>query len=139
MGKRKIKQEDWYIKTTNELLTYNKNKRRIELLEDKMEQIPGPTNKLVANYGGAVDVKQGLSAAEEIELYDLRGRVKNIEIALKALTEKELSLINLRFFEKHRDIIIYQMDQPMAATTYYKYLNEAVKTIAEILGILKKN
>lgn len=137
MGKCKTKKEEWYIQTTNELLMYNKNKRRIEILEDKMEQIPGPLNKLVASYGESVDTRQGLTDAEEIELYDLRARVRNVEIALKALTEKEIALVRLRFFEKHQDIIIYQMDMPMAAATYYKHLNEAVKTIAEILGLLK--
>ena len=137
MSKCKTKKEEWYIQTTNELLMYNKNKRRIEVLEDKMEQIPGPLNKLVASYGESVDTRQGLTDAEEIELYDLRARVRNIEIALKALTEKEIALVRLRFFEKHQDIIIYQMDIPMAAATYYKHINEAVKTIAEILGLLK--
>ena len=64
----------------------------------------------------------------------LRIKVAGIEFALGALILKERKIVELKFFERYRDVIIYEMKLLMAPATFYKTLNSAMKTMREILS-----
>ena len=127
----KIQNEPWYYEIANELRQYKKYKARIGVLEARMLRQTGPVNNLSARYGedGAT-----VEDTDEEELEQLKIKVASIEFALGALTTTERKIVELKFFERHRDIIIYEMDMPMSQTTFYKTLNSAMKTMKEILS-----
>ena len=127
----KIQNEPWYHEIAGELRQYKKYKARIGVLEARMIRQTGPVNNLSARYGedGAT-----VEDMDEEELERLKIKVASIEFALGALTTTERKIIELKFFERHRDVIIYEMDMPMSSTTFYKLLNGSMKTIREILS-----
>lgn len=127
----KIQNEPWYHEIAGELRQYKKYKARIGVLEARMIRQTGPVNNLSARYGedGAT-----VEDTDEEELEGLKIKVARIEFALGALTTTERKIIELKFFERHRDVIIYEMDMLMAPATFYKTLNQAMKTMKEILS-----
>lgn len=126
----KIQNESWYQEIAGELRQYKKYKARIGVLEARMIRQTGPANNLSARYGeNSVTVDD----TDEEELEQLKIKVASIEFALGALTTTERKIVELKFFERHRDVIIYEMDLLMAPATFYKTLNQAMKTMKEIL------
>lgn len=127
----KIQNEPWYQEIAGELRQYKKYKARIGVLEARMIRQTGPVNNLSARYGedGAT-----VEDTDEEELEQLKVKVTGIELALGALTTTERKIVELKFFERHRDAIIYEMDMLMAPATFYKALNNAMKTMKEILS-----
>ena len=127
----KIQNEQWYHEIAGELRQYKKYKARIGVLESRMIRQTGPVNHLSARYGegGATIEDTG-----EEELEQLRIKVAGIEFALGALTLTERKIVELKFFERYRDVIIYEMKLLMAPATFYKTLNSAMKTMREILS-----
>ena len=127
----KIQNEPWYHEIAGELRQHKKYKARIGVLEARMIRQTGPVNNLSARYGedGAT-----VEDTDEEELEQLKIKVASIEFALGALTTTERKIIELKFFERHRDVIIYEMDMLMAPATFYKTLNQAMKTMKEILS-----
>jgi len=127
----KIQNELWYQEIASELRQYKKYKARIGVLEARMIRQTGPVNNLSARYGedGAT-----VEDTDEEELEQLKVKVASIEFALGALTTTERRIVELKFFERHRDVIIYEMDMLMAPATFYKALNNAMKTMKEILS-----
>lgn len=53
---------------------------------------------------------------DETELEQLKVKVTSIEFCFGALTETERRIIELKFFERHRDVIIYEMELPMSTS-----------------------
>ena len=94
----------------------------------------GPANKVLAPYGGINAGAPTEEDTDEVELEQLKVKVTSIEFALGALTETERRIIELKFFERHKNVIIYDMDLPMAPNTFYKELDNAMETIKEILS-----
>ncbi len=130
----KIQNEPWYQEIAAELRQYRKYKARIGVLEARMIRQVGPSSKVLAPYGG---INSGAGTAEdtdEQELEQLKIKAASIEFALSALTTTERKIIELKFFERHRDVIIYEMELLMAPATFYKTLNNAMKTVKEILS-----
>ena len=134
MENQKMQNEQWYREIATELRQYKKYKARIGVLEARMIRQTGPINKVSAQYG---DITSGAGCVEdtdEEELEQLKVKVESIEFALSALTVPERKIVELKFFERHRDVIIYEMDMPMSSTTFYKLLNGSMKTVQEILS-----
>lgn len=132
--KKRIQDEPWYHEIAAELRQYKKYKARIGVLEARMIRQTGPINKVLAQYG---EVTGGVGCAEdtdEEELEQLKIKVESIEFALSALTTTERKIVELKFFERHRDVIIYEMNILMAPATFYKELTNAMKTVQEILS-----
>ena len=130
----KIQNEPWYKEIAAELRQYKKYKARIGVLEARMIRQVGPSSKVLAPYGG---INSGSGTAEdtdEQELEQLKIKAASIEYALSALTTTERKIIELKFFERHKNVIIYDMDLPMAPNTFYKELDSAMRTIKEILS-----
>lgn len=134
MGNKKIQEEKWYKEIAVELRKYKKYKARIGVLESRMLRQTGPNNKMLAQYGGITAGAPSVEDTDEEELEQLKVKVEGIEYALGALTEIERRIIELKFFERHRDVIIYEMDLLMAPATFYKTLNNVMETIYEILS-----
>lgn len=135
MGKEtKIQDEQWYRQLSSELRHYKQYRARIGVLEARMIRQCGPGGKVLAVYGGVNAGAPTIEDTDEQELDELKVKVASIEFALGALTETERKIIELKFFERHRDVIIYEMDMLMAPATFYKALNRALKTIQEILS-----
>lgn len=127
----KIQDQEWYKETAHELRQYKKYKGRIGVLEARMLRLTGPSSRVTASYGEAGATKPD---TDEDELEQLKVRVASIDYALQALTEIERRIIKLKYFERRRDIFIYEMDIPMSPTTYYKALNNAMITVKKILS-----
>lgn len=127
----KIQNEPWYHEISGELRQYKKYKARIGVLEARMIRQTGPANNLSARYG---ENGSTVDDTDEEELEQLKIKVASIEFALGALTTTERKIVELKFFERHRDVIIYEMDLLMAPATFYKTLNQAMKTMKEILS-----
>ena len=94
----------------------------------------GPINKVSAQYGDVTGGAGCVEDTDEEELEQLKVKVESIEFALNALTATERKIVELKFFERHRDVIIYEMDILMAPATFYKELTNALKTVQEILS-----
>ena len=126
----KIQNEPWYHEIAGELRQYKKYKARIGVLEARMIRQTGPVNNLSARYGedGAT-----VEDTDEEELERLKIKVASIEFALGALTTTERKIIELKFFERRKNVLIYDMDLPMAPNTFYKELDSAMKTIRKII------
>ena len=126
----KIQNEPWYYEIAGELRQYKKYKARIGVLEARMIRQTGPVNNLSARYGedGAT-----VEDTDEEELERLKIKVASIEFALGALTTTERKIIELKFFERRKNVLIYDMDLPMAPNTFYKELDSAMKTIRKII------
>lgn len=126
----KIQNEPWYHEIAGELRQYKKYKARIGVLEARMIRQTGPVNNLSARYGedGAT-----VEDTDEGELEQLKIKVASIEFALGALTTTERKIIELKFFERRKNVLIYDMDLPMAPNTFYKELDSAMKTIRKII------
>ena len=126
----KIQNEPWYYEIANELRQYKKYKARIGVLEARMLRQTGPVNNLSARYGedGAT-----VEDTDEEELEQLKIKVASIEFALGALTTTERKIVELKFFERRKYVLIYDMDLPMAPNTFYKELDSAMKTIRKII------
>lgn len=92
----------------------------------------GPINKLAAQYGDIVGGSHAGNEDEE-ELEVLKAKVKGIEYALDALTVTERQIVELKFFERRRNVLIYEVNMPMAPNTFYKELDSAMKTMRDIL------
>lgn len=133
MENQKIQDESWYQEIATELGQYKKYKARIGVLESRMIRQTGPNNKVLAQYGGITSGSGSIEDTDEEELEQLKVKVKGIEFALSALTMTERKIVELKFFERHRDVIIYEMDMPMSSKTFYKLLNNSMKTVQEIL------
>lgn len=130
----KMQDEPWYREIAAELRHYKKYKARIGVLETRMIRQMGSANTILTSYDG---INAGVSTEEdndETELELLRIKVTSIEFALGALTEIERRIIELKFLERHKNVIIYDMDLPMAPNTFYKELGGAMETIKEILS-----
>lgn len=134
MENQKIQDESWYQEIATELRQYKKYKARIGVLESRMIRQTGPNNKVLAQYGGITSGSGSLEDTDEEELEQLKVKVKGIEFALSALTETERRIIELKFFERQRDVIVYEMKLPMSTVKYYKELGNAMKLIKEILS-----
>lgn len=134
MENQKIQDESWYKEIAAELRQYKKYKARIGVLESRMIRQTGPNNKVLAQYGGITSGSGSVEDTDEEELEQLKVKVKGIEFALSALTMTERKIVELKFFERHRDVIIYEMDLLMAPATFYKTLNNIMETIHEILS-----
>lgn len=130
----KMQDEPWYREIAAELRHYKKYKARIGVLEARMIRQTGPANKVLAPYGGINAGAPTEEDTDEVELEQLKVKVTSIEFALGALTETERRIIELKFFERHKNVIIYDMDLPMAPNTFYKELDNAMETIKEILS-----
>mgnify|MGYP001750594423 CR=1 FL=1 len=130
----KMQDEPWYREIAAELRHYKKYKARIGVLEARMIRQTGPANKVLAPYGGINAGAPTEEDTDEAELEQLKVKVTSIEFALGALTETERRIIELKFFERHKNVIIYDMDLPMAPNTFYKELDSAMETIKEILS-----
>lgn len=126
----KIQNEPWYHEIAGELRQYKKYKARIGVLEARMIRQTGPVNNLSARYG-----EEGATVedTDEEELERLKIKVASIEFALGALTTTERKIIELKFFERRKNVLIYDMDLPMAPNTFYKELDNAMKTIRKII------
>lgn len=131
---QKIQDESWYQEIATELRQYKKYKARIGVLESRMIRQTGPNNKVLAQYGGITSGSGSLEDTDEEELEQLKVKVKGIEFALSALTMTERKIIELKFFERRKNVMIYDMDLPMAPNTFYKELDNAMKTVYEILN-----
>ena len=129
-----MQDEPWYREIATELRHYKKYKARIGVLEARMIRQTGPANKVLASYGGINAGAPTEEETDETELEQLKVKVTSIEFALGALTETERRIIELKFFERHKNVIIYDMDLPMAPNTFYKELDNAMETIKEILS-----
>ena len=132
--KKRIQDEPWYHEITEELRQYKKYKARIGVLEARMLRQTGPINKVSAQYGDVTGGAGCVEDTDEEELEQLKVKVESIEFALSALTATERKIVELKFFERHRDVIIYEMDILMAPATFYKELTNALKTVQEILS-----
>lgn len=135
MGKEtKIQDEPWYRQLSSELRRYKQYKARIGVLEARMIRQCGPGSKVLASYGGVNAGAPTVEDTDEQELEQLNVKVTSIECALGALTETERKIIELKFFERHRDVIIYEMELPMSTVKFYKELGNAMILIKEILS-----
>lgn len=132
MGNQKMQNEQWYRDIASELRQYKKYKARIGTLEARMIRQIGPINKLAAQYGDIVGGSHAGNEDEE-ELEVLKAKVKGIEYALDALTVTERQIVELKFFERRRNVLIYEVNMPMAPNTFYKELDSAMKTMRDIL------
>lgn len=47
------------------------------------------------------------------------------------MTERQI--VELKFFERRRNVLIYEVNMPMAPNTFYKELDSAMKTMRDIL------
>lgn len=130
----RIQDEKWYKATAHELKQYKKYKSRIKVLEGRLIAQTGPINKLTATYGGLTDGEPSKASTDESELYQLKMKAAAIEAAQEALTEVERRIIELKFFEHKRDVIIYEMYILMSPATFYRRLTTAMKTVKEILS-----
>lgn len=130
----KIQDEQWYRDISAELRHYKRHKARIGVLEARMIRQTGPANKILASYGGVNAGSPTVEDTDEQELEQLKARVSDIDLALGALTDTERKIIELKFFERHRDVIIYEMELPMSTVKFYKELGSAMKLIKEILS-----
>lgn len=130
----KMQDEPWYREIATELRHYKKYKARIGVLEARMIRQTGPANKVLASYGGINAGAPTEEETDETELEQLKVKVTSIEFALGALTETERRIIELKFFERHRDVIIYEMELPMSTVKFYKELGNAMVLIKEILS-----
>lgn len=130
----KMQDEPWYREIATELRHYKKYKARIGVLEARMIRQTGPANKVLAPYGGINAGAPTEEDTDEVELEQLKVKVTSIEFALGALTETERRIIELKFFERHRDVIIYEMELPMSTVKFYKELGNAMVLIKDILS-----
>lgn len=132
--KKRIQDEPWYREIATELRQYKKYKARIGVLEARMIRQTGPINKVSAQYGDITGSAGCVEDTDEEEMEQLKVKVESIEFALSALTATERKIVELKFFERHRDVIIYEMDILMAPATFYKELTNAMKAVQEILS-----
>ena len=129
-----MQDEKWYRELSSELRHYKQYKARIGVLEARMIRQCGPGGKVLASYGGVNAGAPTTEDTDEEELEELKVKVTGIELALGALTETERRIIELKFFERRRDVIIYDMELPMSTVKFYKELGNAMKLIKEILS-----
>lgn len=126
---QRIQNEDWYKQLASALYNYKSNKARKAILEERLLQSVLPTERVTAKYGetsagGGHDYDK-----DEAELERLRHKVKSIDIAMETLTTSERAIIEYKFFERRKDIIIYEMLIPMAPATFYKKLDDAMEKL----------
>lgn len=128
----KIQDEEWYQELSRQLSSYKWKQTRIEILADRLTHSVLPTTKCTASYGDKNGDAHDYDK-DEAEYELLRKEVNAIGAALKILTEIEHEIIKQKFFERKRDVIIYEMLVPMAPGTYYKTLNSAMRSMYKVL------
>ena len=110
---------------------YKQKKSRIDILEAKLVRQTAPHSHLTAKYGEDYFVK---AKEYEEELAEAKEAVNSIERAMQALTDDERKIIELKYFERKKDIIIYSMECPMSAATFYKRLKSALAILESALA-----
>lgn len=141
MGKEtKIQDEQWYEALAKDLYQYRTYKARIGVLEARMIRQAGPSSRVLAAYGDITESAVASLDTDEAELEQLKSKVASIELALGALTDVERKIIELKYFERRKHIMIYEMFLPMAPNTFYKELDNALETIQKVTknNLIKK-
>lgn len=128
----KIQDEEWYQELSRKLSSYRWKQTRMEILEGRLYNSVLPSTKCTASYGENSGDQHDYDE-DELEYERLKKEVGAITAALKLLTEVEHEIIRQKFFERKRDVIIYEMLVPMAPGTYYKTLNAAMRSMHKVL------
>lgn len=139
MEERK-KRPDWYMRTIRRFYQYPLDKRRLEVLEARLDAtMPSATAQysLAPAYTGPGD-QTGNIASNRLEISqemrELKLRVKEIEIVLSSFNFEGKKLIELRYFQgQNTDFYVYhEMHMPQA--TYFRYRDSLIHNSAIILG-----
>lgn len=135
-----MKRPDWYMKTIRRLYQYPLDKKRLEILQARMDSLlPNSTAKysLAPAYTGPGDQTGTIGSARgeaSREISEVNLRVKEIEIALGSFGFESRRLIEMRYFEGgNTDFLVYH-EMHMAQATYYRLRDRIIQNIATILG-----
>lgn len=134
------KRPEWYLKTIKRLYQYPLDKKRIQLLQSKLESLfPSATANysLAPAFSGPGDQtgKMATARAEvEREIKELKERIKEIDISLSTFKFESRKIIELRYFENgNTDQWVY-FEMHLSQKSYYRRKDRAIKDIAIVLG-----
>lgn len=136
----KKRRPDWYLKTIRRFYQYPLDKRRLEVLQARLEAaLPSATAQysLAPAYTGPGDQTGNIASNRleiEKEMKELMLRVKEIEIVLSSFNFEGKKLIEMRYFQgQNTDFYVYT-EMHMAQATYFRFRDSLIHNSAVILG-----
>lgn len=131
---------DWYIKTIRRLYQYPLDKKRLVILQMRIDSLfpkETATYSLAPAFSGPSDQTGKIATARaevNMEAGELNLRIKEVEVAIESLNYESRRLIEMRYFESgNTDFWVYH-EMHMSQATYYRLRNRLIKSIAMILG-----
>lgn len=140
-----MKRPDWYLSTVRRLYQYPLDKKRLELLQVKLETTQPTTTasyNLAPGSSGISDQtgKIGTNRAEVgEEIKELKKEVHQVDQALSVLDYESRRLIEMRYFSgETTDAIVYR-SMHMSDKPYYAMRDKIVSKLAYVMHYLGKS
>lgn len=143
-GRKRTSDEPWFKKTVAILRKKPIWEEQIKILQGRLDDA---TPNCIAQHSltpGGSDISDqtgniGLRRAEwQREIREREGGVREILSAMTLLTDEQKTIIELRYFKDLRDWHIYDLSKlPVGKTLYYQLRDDAVRIMAECLGMLE--
>lgn len=135
-----MKRPQWYKSTIKRLYQYPLDKKRLGLLQAKLESMHPATTanySLAPAFSGPSDQTGKIASARaemEREIKGIRERIREIDFALSAFSFENRQIIELRYFKNGNNDPLVYMVMHLPERTYYRRKDRAIKDIATVLG-----
>ncbi|WP_088227802.1 hypothetical protein [Desulfosporosinus sp. FKB] len=136
----------WYRQTIRRFMTYTQDKLRLQILIAQLEtEFPSNTAQLSLSPGrsiGSISDKTGGYAESrlemEIEIRDLRLKIREVDMILNSLGSTEKKLIELKYMQRFNKDFWVAGEIGMAVRSYYRLKDELIVLAAQLFGYVKR-
>ena len=144
--KKKREKPMWYQRTVHRFTTYTQDKLRLQILIEQLEtKFPSNTAQISLSPGRSIgstsDQTGGCGDKRlelEVEIRDLRLKIREVDIILNSLGSTERDLIELKYLQRFNKDIWISGEIRMAVRSYYRLKNELIVMAAQMFGYVKR-
>ena len=144
--KKKREKPMWYQRTVRRFTIYMQDKLRLQILMAQLEtEFPSNTAQLSLSPGRSIgstsDQTGGCGDKRlelELEIRDLRLKIREVDMILKSLGPTERELIDLKYLQRFNKDLWIAGEIRMAVRSYYRLKDELIVMAAQMFGYVKR-
>ncbi|MGC7872596.1 hypothetical protein ACPUYX_13835 [Desulfosporosinus sp. SYSU MS00001] len=136
----------WYRQTIRRFMTYTQDKLRLQILIVQLEiEFPSNTAQLSLSPGrsiGSTSNQTGGYAERrlelEIEIRDLRLKIREVDMIIDSLGSTERKLIVLKYMQRFNKDFWIAGEIGISLRSYYRLKDELIVVAAQLFGYVKR-
>jgi len=144
--RKKREKPMWYQRTVRRFTAYTQDKLRLQILIAQLEtEFPSNTAQISLSPGRSVgstsDQTGGCGGKRlelEIEIRDLRLRIRQVDMILNSLGSTEREVIELKYLQRFNKDFWIAGEIKMAVRSYYRMKDELIVMAAQMFGYVKR-